>query len=276
MAVVATLGPSQTISERAAHAYAAGRADNSSVQLYPAFRRVFGAVENECEYGVLPIENMVDGYVQPVLDLLLRSDLSIVDELIVPIHFAFVARCERLEDVSTVYAQFVTQGQCSEFLERLPPSARIVTTESNGESLEQAQRGNTGVGAIVPEFAVVAGAFPLTVRNVNDYQNNRTRFIVIGREEAAYDAAKEYKTSLVIVEGMDRPGMLADILHAFSSRGINLVSIMSRPTKESLGRYHFFMDIMGHCSMPHVVDAMAEVQRHNFVRSLGSYPRAKL
>lgn len=273
MATVATLGPAQTISERAALEYVAKRGDQSSVSLYPTFRRAFSAVSDECEFGVLPIENMVEGYVQPVLDLLLHSELSIVDELILPIDFSFVANTAERSDVQRIYAQFVTQGQCADFLESMS-HAEIVTTTSNGTSLEQVRAGNATDGAIVPAFTVQDGAFPLVVANTNDYRNNRTRFIVVGRDEAPYDEGLSYKTSLVVIEGMDRPGMLFDILAAFSKRDINMVSIMSRPTKETLGRYHFFIDIVGHGSMPHVEDALAEVQRHNFVRSLGSYPRA--
>jgi prephenate dehydratase len=273
MASLAALGPAKTISEMAANTYIAQHGGDLTVALYPTLKRAFTAVGGECTCAVLPIENMVEGYVQQVLDLLLRNELNIVDELIVPVEFSFVANCARLAEVGRVYVQFVTQGQCSEYLENVS-HAEMVTTQSNGHSLEQVLRGDRGVGAIVPSFTVEEGAFALITHGVSDYENNRTRFIVVARDEAGYDPSREYKTSLVVIEGMDRPGMLADILAAFSTRKINMVSIMSRPTKESLGKYHFFIDIMGHGSMPHIEDALAEVQKHNFVRSLGSYPRA--
>lgn len=274
MPTIATLGPSQTISERAAREYAGFRGDGSSVVLYPTFRKAFHAVGEECELGLLPIENMVDGYVQPVLDLLLHSDLSIVDELVVPVEFSFVANCADRDSVDRIYAQFVAQGQCADFLETMQ-NAEIVTTQSNGLSLEKVKAGQPNEGAIVPRFVLTDNEFALSVKNVNDYPNNRTRFIAISRDEAEFVEGTEYKTSLVVIEGMDRPGMLAEILAAFSKRKINMVSIMSRPTKESLGKYHFFIDIEGHGSASHIEDALAEIQRHNFVRSLGSYPKAQ-
>ena len=85
--------------------------------------------------------------------------------------------------------------------------------------------------------------FELVIENVADYPNNQTRFVVVEKSPARHDPAKSYKTSLLIYESVDRAGILSEILTAFSSRGINLVSIMSRPTKEVLGRYHFFIDI---------------------------------
>ena len=271
---IAALGPADTFSERITREYASRVDGETSVVLYPTIRRTFMSVGEECELGVLPIENMIDGYVHPVLDLLLHSDLSIISEMILPIQFAFVANCTSVADVKRVYAQFVTQGQCAEFLDSVAHTD-IVTTQSNGASLEQLRDGSDNDGAIVPSFVLEQATFPLVVRDVSDYPNNRTRFIAVARDGADHDESRPQKTSLVVIEGMDRPGMLAEILGAFSRRKINLVSIMSRPTKESLGKYHFFIDIEGHGSAPHIEDALAEIQRHNFVRLLGSYPRAE-
>jgi prephenate dehydratase len=211
--------------------------------------------------------------VQLVLDLLLHSELCIVDELVLPVEFACVANCGTREQITRVYAQFATQGQCLEFLDSIH-GADVVTTASNGESLDMALKGAPGVAALVPRHAVAAGRFGLVIDNVGDFGNNQTRFVALGPQEVAYEKGTAFKTSLVVVEGMDRPGMLAEILGAFARRSVNLVSIMSRPTKESLGSYHFFIDIEGHGAEPRIEEALADVQKHNFVRSLGSYPRA--
>ena len=275
MTTVAALGPENTFSERTARGYLAALGASGSVRLYPTLRRAFQAAGGECDCAVLPIENMVEGYVQPVLDLLLDSDLAIVDEFIIPVEFCFVATCGRKQDVGRVYAQFVTQGQCVEFLESLH-HAEIVTTSSNGASLEMIRKGGPNEGAIIPSYAFDKREFAFAAENVSDYPNNRTRFIVIGGKEKIRDAKREYKTSLVVVEGKDRPGMLAEILAAFSKRSVNLVSIMSRPTKETLGKYHFFIDIEGHATESRITEALADVQRHHFVRLLGSYPKAKV
>ena len=112
------------------------------------------------------------------------------------------------------------------------------------------------------------------VENIADYKNNETRFVLVRKDAAGYDESKTYKTSLLIFEGADKPGVLSGILSGFSSRGINLMSIMSRPTKEMLGRYHFFIDIEGHYSEGRIKEALTEIGKENTVKLLGSYPKA--
>ncbi|MBF0196231.1 MAG: prephenate dehydratase [Planctomycetes bacterium] len=278
MIKVATLGPQQTFSELAAKAWIAQNNQNNEVEikLYPSIRKVFLAVGNEedYDYGVLPIENMVDGYVQPVLDLLLHGNLKIVDELLLPIEFAFVSNGSSLKEVKRVYAQFVTQGQCSEFLENNDDWA-MVTTQSNGESLEKVLEGDLECGAIVPVHCLKNYSFPFVIDNVNDYSHNQTRFIVVSRKEREVLSQSTYQTSIVVVEGTDRPGMLSDILQAFSKRRINLGAIMSRPTKETLGKYHFFVDFEGNAQHEHIKEALSEMEKCGNVKVLGSYPKAK-
>lgn len=273
--MIAALGPENTFSDLAARSYAQSNGDTPDIRLYPTIKKTFMAVGADCEIGVLPMENMVEGYVQPVLDLLLHSEIKIRDEFLLPIQFSFVANCGELKQVKRVYAQFVAQGQCSEFLDSIS-GTEIVTTASNGTSLKRILESNgSAEGAVVPRHCLDEHPFPLVIEDINDYTNNTTRFIVLGTTDAPFDKHRTYKTSLVIVEGMDRPGMLSDILQAFATRNINLVSIMSRPTKELIGKYHFFVDFEGHTTMPHVKDALQEIRKFNDVKLLGSYPVAR-
>jgi len=274
MISIATLGPKNTFSEMAAKAYISYIGQDADIQLFPTIKKAFSAVGNECSLGILPIENMLEGYVQPVLDLLLNAELKIIDELLLTIHFSFAANCKSQKDVKKVYAQFVTQGQCSDFLDSIH-EAELITTQSNGDSLDRVLEGEEYVGAIVPSHTLKTNSFPFMIENVNDYKNNQTRFIIISDKKPSLDESRGYKTSLVIVEGIDRPGLLSDILAAFSKRNINLVSIMSRPTKESLGKYHFFIDIEGHSKMPHIQEALEDIRVCGDVKLLGSYPKAR-
>ncbi|VUT27552.1 MAG: Prephenate dehydratase [Candidatus Syntrophoarchaeum sp. GoM_oil] len=274
MKTIATLGPANTFSELAARKYGKESGTEFSIELYPTFGKVFGAVGTSCSCAVLPIENMAEGYVSIVLDLLVHNDLSIVHELLLPIQFTLAANCSSLDRVEKVYVQFVTQGQCESFLDNME-NIGVITTQSNGTSLEQLQMGVPNEAAIVPTFAVKEDDFSLVIPRIADRSNNQTRFIVIAPSPTAYDPAHKYKTTLLIVESVDRPGMLSDILHAFSTRKINLVSIMSRPTKEMLGRYHFFIDVEGHSEEPHIMEALSEIERENTIRVLGSYTIAR-
>ena len=269
----AALGPENTFCDLAARSWCAAHPLNPGIILYPTIRQTFNAVGNDCRWGVLPIENLVEGYVQPVLDLLLHGRLFIQDEMLLPIRFAFVATVPRPDMVRRIYAQFVTRGQCSAFLESLG-DIPIVTTESNAASFELMRQGREGDGALIPSHMLANTVFPCCIENVNDYRTNLTRFIVVGDDLPAAGQSCGYKTSLVIIEGMDRPGMLGDILRGFSRRSINLVAIMSRPTKESMGQYHFFVDIEGDARNPDIADALEEIREYNDVKLLGTYPRA--
>ncbi len=273
MTKIATLGPANTFSELAAIKYGEDSKSEFEVNLYPTMGKAFGAVGKSCSCAVLPIENMAEGYVSIVLDLLVHSDLFIVYELLLAIRFALVANCSTLDQVEKVYAQFVSQGQCGSFLDDMR-DIDVITTHSNGTSLAQMQQGLDREAAIVPAFAVKEGDFPLLIPNISDHPNNRTRFIAVAPNPSLYDPSLKYKTSLLVVESVDRPGVLSDILFAFSKRDINLVSIMSRPTKEMLGRYHFFIDVEGYCEEPRIKDAILEIEKENTIRMLGSYPKA--
>lgn len=274
MKIIAALGPANTFSEIAAQMYMARTGPEATIELYPTIKRVFSAVGKRCEIGILPIENMLDGYIPQVLDMLLHSRLTVIDELLVPVHFSFAANGASMDEIKRVFVQFVSQGQCSDFIEQLPTHVEIITTESNGESLERILHGNTGDGAVIPSHALKSFNFPLIVNNINDYIENKTRFIVVAEQEQAYREDLSYKTSIAILEGTDRPGMLSDILSAFARRDINLVSIISRPTKESMGKYHFFIDIDGYARDKHIQEALTDVRKCGFVKLIGSFPKA--
>lgn len=274
MRTIATLGPANTFSELAARKYGEESDGEFRVELYPTIGKAFAAVGEKCSCAVLPIENMAEGYVSIVLDLLVHSNLSIVHELLLPIQFTLAANCSSLDQVESVYAQFVAQGQCESFLDSME-NIGVITTQSNGTSLEQLRRKVPNEAAIVPTFAVKPGEFPLVIPNIADRSNNQTRFIVIAPHPTAYDPAHKYKTTLLIIESVDRPGILSDILSAFSTRNINLVSIMSRPTKETLGRYHFFIDVEGHSEEHRIMEALSEIEKENTIRVLGSYAIAR-
>jgi prephenate dehydratase len=95
---------------------------------------------------------------------------------------------------------------------------------------------------------------------------------MLSKQSINYDVNKHYKTSIVIIEAVDKSGVLSNILNEFSERGINLTSIMSRPTKEALGKYHFFIDIDGRYSEDKNIElAIQKIREKNVVKVLGSY-----
>lgn len=274
---IAVLGPKGTFTELATKKYIEAMDLEAELSYYPSMRKAFSAVGNNCDYGVIPIENTLDGFVQIILDLLTHSELKVIHEIVLPIRFAFVANTDDLTSINTIYAQFKSENQCLDYLEQYRErEVSIVTTASNSQSYEQVLAGDSTVGAIIPMHLLDEKRdFAYIKENVADSMDNETRFIVLSPSlNEEIELEHQWKTFFVVSDDSDRPGLLVDILNTFSNDGINLKSIISRPTKTGLGNYNFFIDIDGcyqkdeqvRASISHVLDKYS-------IKILGSYYR---
>ncbi len=264
---VAVLGPKGSYSEQAARRWRPGA--RLAFQATPA--EVFRAVEGgKAAVGVIPIENSVAGPVDVTLDLLRETDSSIVAEIELPIRLCLLGRGP-LKSVEAVSSNSMALAQCRRFLERTLPGARTLPAPSTAEAARRASRSPT-LAAIASEEAARVYGLRVLKRDIQDYQSNATRFIVIGREPPAPTGRD--KTSLLISLARDRPGFLHEVLGVFAERRINLTKVESRPTKRKLGEYVFYIDCEGHADAPPVREALAALRRIAEFRILGSYPRA--
>lgn len=274
MRKISVLGPKGTFTELAAKKYIELTKNDGQIVFYPTITKVFNSIGKDCEYGIIPIENTLDGYVQLSLDLLTHTELQINNELVIPIQFAFVGNVADISEIKKIYAQFKTQGQCCKFIEQLS-DVKIITTDSNGESYECLKNAEKGTGAIIPQYILnTENTFPLKINNVTDSEKNETRFLVLSRHSEDFGREKKYKTSIVVYDVTNQPGSLTKVLNEFSEKGINMSSIMSRPTKEALGKYLFFIDIDGHYPMEEKVrEAISRISERTIVKILGSYTK---
>lgn len=270
---LATLGPKGTYSELASLKYIESCNETYEIEYFSSIKNTLNSIGNGCNIAVLPIENFSEGFVSLVLDNIIDSHLSIVSEIILPIQFSFVANTADLSKVNRLYVQFVAKGQCSEYIESLG-NVDIISTESNIESLNMVLNDSVNTAAIVPFGSFSSKKFEITVDNVNDYKNNQTRFLVIAKTIRNINVKAKWKTSLVILDDNDRPGILAEILTSFASRNINLTSIISRPTRIKFGKYNFLIDINGHSEDKLVSEAINEIRKIALVKNMGSYPAA--
>ncbi|WP_354623542.1 prephenate dehydratase domain-containing protein [Psychromonas sp. MME2] len=94
MPKIATLGPKETFSDLATQQYLRSQDKHYDIQYYPTLSETFDAIGKECECGVLPIENLSEGYVQVVLERLIDTHLIVIAELLLPIQFSFVGYCK--------------------------------------------------------------------------------------------------------------------------------------------------------------------------------------
>ncbi|MGJ8681814.1 prephenate dehydratase [Paraglaciecola sp.] len=271
-----TLGPKGTYSEAASLKYLETCATPHEIEFFGTIKKVLNSVNDDTDIAVLPIENFSEGFVSLVLDHLIESDLTIVSEILLPIQFSFVSHAAELDKIDKLFVQFVAKGQCSEFIDGLE-NTKIISTQSNIESLNKLIEEAGNSAAIVPSSSFDRLEFKQVVANVNDYKNNQTRFLALTKNSRAgeVDDSTNWKTSIVVFDDHDRPGLLAEVLTSFASRNVNLTSIISRPTKIEFGQYNFLIDVQGHAEQQPVAEAIAEINQIAKVKNMGSYPAAK-
>ncbi len=269
---VAYLGPAGTFTETAARLITGGEGE---LVAYPDITEVIGAVEaGEVERGVVPIENTIEGSVTATLDALaFDTDLLIQGELDLPITLVLgVLPGTSTGDVKTVVSHPVALSATRRWLAHNLAGVDRVPATSTARAAELVSEGH-GDAAISNPLAAERYGLEVLARNIADHAGNTTRFVVLGRsipDKSGWD-----KTSAVVFIEANRPGALLQLLEIFAERDLNLTKIESRPTKQELGEYCFFVDVEGHLDDARVGDALAAVHRtHRDVKILGSYRRS--
>jgi prephenate dehydratase len=226
--------------------------------------------------GLVPIENSIEGSVNVTLDALAFGDqIQISAEVVRPIRHAILgASGTSLEKITDVSSHPHATAQCREYLARALPNARIHAANSTAEAARDvADLHDPAWAAIGTELAGKLYCLAVLAAEIEDRPENATRFVLLGKDRAAPTGTD--KTSVVCFIEKDRPGSLLAILHEFSDRDINLLKLESRPTKQRLGEYCFFIDMEGHADEPPVSHALHSLRTKILeVKVLGSYPRA--
>ena len=269
---LAYFGPAGTFTEEAALAY------DALAQLLPfaTIAAVASAVETGmADEGIVPIENSLEGSVPATLDLLIHeSSLFIRQEVILPIDQYLMARAgTQVGDVKAIFSHPQALGQCRRFLERCFPKAQVVAALSTAAAVEEMLASDLPAAAIAPRRAAELYGAAVLGSRIQDQASNETRFVVLANED--HESTGQDKTSICLYIPADRPGALVEILLEFSQRTINLAKIESRPSRESLGRYFFLVDLEGHRTDPPVAAALAAVRaKASMFKLFGSYPRS--
>ena len=255
---------------------AASRFFGSSVQTRPSesFADVFKLVEaGEEPFGVVPIENSLEGSINQVYDLLLESDLRVCGEIELRISHCLIAGPEAgLGTIRKVYSHPQALAQCRSFLKRL--NYEVVPTDDTAGSVRMIKEKG------VPDSAAIAGAraaeiygMKVIAQEIEDNPHNFTRFFILSREDSP--PTGDDKTSIVF-SVKDRPGVLYESLREFASRNINLTKLESKPTRQKPWEYNFYLDFKGHRQDRVASEALESLEKNStFVKVLGSYPRAR-
>jgi prephenate dehydratase len=227
--------------------------------------------------AVIAIENSIEGGVSVAQDALATMPgLRIVGEYLVPVNFVLVARRgTKLEDVKVVNAHPVAYAQCHLWMDATLPDHGHIPATSNVAAASALFETELADAAIAPPRIVDSYDVDVLAEAIGDNPNAVTRFLHVSRTTDIPAPTGADKTSLVAELPIDRAGALLELLQQFSTRGVNMSLIESRPIGDELGRYRFIIDADGHITDERVADALLGVRRFSpGVMFLGSYPRA--
>ena len=269
---LAFLGPHGTFTEEAARLYDAA----ADLRPYPTILAVGGAVAaGETGQGVVPIENSLEGSVNFTLDLLISEPgLFILREMVLPIEHHLMGKPgTRLDEVQVIYSHPQALAQCRGYLERRFPQARRMASLSTASGVADAWNSPLAAVAIAPRRAAELHGAEIFQSGIQDGTANATRFVVLDQRD--HPPTGDDRTSMCFsFAAADAPGQLYWVIGEFARREINLAKIESRPTKQSLGQYIFWIDCDGHREDEPMAAAIAAIaQATSSFKVLGSYPR---
>ncbi len=267
---IAYLGPESTFSHLASLQHFG---ESSHYLPLDSISRVFDEVEkNAVEWGVVPVENSLEGSVNITLDRLVLTPLCIRAEIYLRIRQCLMASVSNLKSIKSVYSHPQPLVQCQAWLRANLPNARLVEMESTTAAAKKI-KDSKNAAAIGSALAAANYGLNLLAESIEDNPSNTTRFLVIGRGEG--EATGDDKTSIIFATP-DYPGALHRALSSFSKRKINLAKILSHPVKERKWEYLFFVDMIGHVQDREIRECLEELKNKTiYLKILGSYARAK-
>ena len=267
---VAYLGPEGTFTQAATFKYFGSSTDTRS---FTDIDEVFRAVETgECQLGVVPVENSIEGTINRTLDRIIDSPLDICGEEVLRIEHNLLSKASSLQDLDCVYAHPQALAQCRQWLSANLPQAAQKAASSNAAAADIAAGDMRSAAIASLTAADIYGLQPLH-KNIEDELSNTTRFIIIGKQQTV--PSGQDVTSLV-VSAPHKPGGLRKMLEPFEDAGISMTRIESRPAREALWSYVFFIDVAGHKDDTVMSVALSKLSAETrFLRVLGSYPTVR-
>jgi len=235
---------------------------------------VFKAVEqDETQFGVVPVENSLEGSISRTYDLFLDSSLKVCGETGLRVaHCLIASQKSRLDLIKRVYSHPQALGQCQAFLKHL--NCELIPTYDTAGSVKMIkEQGITDGGAIAGARAAEIYGMKVIAKEIEDNPNNFTRFFILSKQDSP--PTGNDKTSIVF-SVKHKPGTLYEFLKEFAARNISLTKIESRPTRRKPWEYNFYLDFEGHREDKEPREALGNLEGISlFIKVLGSYPKAK-
>lgn len=272
---IAYLGPEGSYSQEAAQGYMKRKKTGTHVFVScHGFSEVIEKVETgETDLGILPVENSTYGAVATAMDLLLKLEKSsVIDEFVLDIHNNFLSTNKNADKIKYVYSHEQAIEQCQGFFEKNYPHIAFIRCPSTTQACILAQKRGAEYGAVAGKRAAKLYGLHTIHESIQDNAFNQTRFQIISKE--THHPTGNDKTSIVFSFHADTSaGSLFDILKAFANHKINLTRIESRPAKNSVGNYIFYIDFIGHQEDEFWKAAYEEMKPNlSWIKIIGSYP----
>ncbi|WP_297890178.1 prephenate dehydratase [Sulfurihydrogenibium sp.] len=267
---VAYLGPKATFTHQASLKYFGSAVDHIPVStIKDVFEEI---VKKKADFGVVPVENTIEGVVNYTLDMFLDYDLKIIGEVILEISLHLMSINTNINEIQKIYSHKFAIAECRDWLLKNMPHAQIIEVESTAKAAEMA-RDDYEAAAIASESAATIYGLHILERKIDKHLYNFTRFLIIGKD-IPQPTGNDKTTFIFSVK--NEVGALYKALEPFYKNQINMTKIESRPSKKEAWDYIFFTDIEGHIQDDKVSKTLQELKSNvPFFKILGSYPKAQ-
>ncbi len=244
--------------------------ERPKIMYMKSFDAVFTAVDKGlCKYGILPIENSLHGSVISVYDLMKKYRFHIVRSVRIKIdHMLMVKPGVKLSDIKEIYSHEQALAQCSEYLTSL--GVKLIPCENTATAAKLVSESERrDIAAISSRNCAELYDLTIIADNIQNSDNNYTRFICITKDLAIYPGASKISIMFTIPH---RPGSLYSIISMFSVLGVNLTKLESRPIAGKDFEFMFYLDFEASVyskDIRHLISVLEE--EPEFFAFLGNY-----
>ncbi len=216
--------------------------ENTECSFTKKIKDIFKDVASEnSKFGIVPVENSIEGSISATLDYLYEFDVKIWAELLLKVSFHFVSYAESKDFIKKIYSHPHVIAQCRNFIETNFPDAEIIELSSTSSGIKFLKN-DPSSGAIVSPLAGDLYNVPVMFKNIEDNSSNFTRFFVISND---VNKLKKGEKSSLIFAVSHKPKSLFKALEVIAEFNLNMCKLESRPIKGVPWEYMFYVDIEG-------------------------------
>jgi prephenate dehydratase len=261
---IAVLGPRGSHSDSVANLFS-----NEKKIYVDSISKIIEAVRSKkIKQGIIPIENSIHGTIVESLDGINNSNLYITKAIVTPIHHSCVALNNHVE-IDSVISHPQALAQCSKYINKKFPNARLINALSTADALEKLKINQlTNAVAIGTKIGAELYGLKIIDEKIENTKQNKTKFVIISKKSKL----EGNMSSISILPFHEKQGILFNLLKFLDDKKINLTKIESRPLRNQLGKYIFYVDFDGNINEQHIKQAIKNIEKEvGIVKILGSY-----